>query len=49
MGGNMVWELTSDFHGKGHTVYTDSYFSSIPLYEELEEHGMDSVGTLKGN
>ena len=48
-GGNIVRELASDFHDKGHSVYMDSYFSSIPLYEELQEHGMDDVGTLRGN
>ena len=30
-------------------MYTDSYFSSVRLYEELQEHGMDAVGTLTGN
>lgn len=45
---NIFWTNTAK-SWKGHTVYTDSYFSSVRLYEELQEHGMDAVGTLTGN
>ena len=48
-GENVVRYLTSDFHGKGHTIFMDSFFSSLKLFEELKQKGTDAVGTLRAN
>ena len=34
---------------KGHVVYTDRYYSSVPLAEELDTNGTGFVGTLARN
>ena len=34
---------------KGHVVYTDRYYSSVPLAEELDTNGTGFVGTLVRN
>ena len=46
---NVVRYLTSDFHGKGHTIFMDSFFSSLKLFEELKQKGTGAVGTLHAN
>ena len=37
--GNVVHKLSQDFHGKGHCIYMDNFFTSIPLFDELRTKG----------
>ncbi|KAK7095512.1 hypothetical protein V1264_006908 [Littorina saxatilis] len=45
-GENVVKRLTQDFLGKGHTIYMDSFFSSVALYEYLRQNNTMAVGTV---
>ncbi|GFO43813.1 PiggyBac transposase uribo2 [Plakobranchus ocellatus] len=48
-GANVVRKLSQEFHGKGHCVYMDNFFSSIPLFEELKTKGTLACGILRSN
>ena len=45
----VVLDLTSDIHEKGHVVVMDNYFSSIELFNALEEKGTYATGTIRSN
>lgn len=48
-GENVVRHLVQDFYHKGHTVYMDSFFSSVQLFEDLFENETKACGTLRAN
>ncbi|XP_070207981.1 piggyBac transposable element-derived protein 4-like [Littorina saxatilis] len=45
-GENVVKRLVADMLGLGHTIYMDSFFSSVALYEYLHSHDTMAVGTV---
>ena len=48
-GPNVVKELMEPYLGKGHTVFTDSFFTTVPLFEFLKEHDTLACGTVQKN
>ena len=49
LGDRVVLALTQQFRDKNHVVYFDNYFSSLPLFETLENNGLYGCGTLRTN
>lgn len=45
----VVLQLTEGLQHKAHMVYTDNFFTSIPLLPELRRRGTYGVGTMRGN
>lgn len=45
----VVMDLLQGYLGKGHSVYMDNFYNSLPLARRLLAHGTQVVGTLKGN
>ena len=45
----IVLHLLEPYLGKGHTVYTDRYYSSLPLALELQQCNTSFVGTMMKN
>ena len=45
----VVMHLMRPFFNRGHHVYTDRYYSSIPLAQTLQEVGTSFTGTLVKN
>ena len=45
----LVLHLLEPYLGKGHTVYTDRYYSSLPLAMELQQCNTSFVGTMIKN
>lgn len=39
----------SNYFGKGHTLYMDNYYNSIPLTNYLLENNTNVVGTSRKN
>lgn len=46
---DIVLQLMDGLHGKAHVVFTDNYFTSIPLLLELLAQGTYGVGTVQSN
>jgi hypothetical protein len=46
---NVVKGLLQELEGRGHIVTTDNYFTSVPLFMDLLEHGIMATGTLRAN
>lgn len=47
--GNIVMTLTAPYFGKGHRLYTDNWYSSPLLFEELFKRKLNCCGTVKTN
>ena len=47
--GQFVTALMEDILDKGHIVYTDRFYTSVPLADTLHSHGTGIVGTLVRN
>jgi len=45
----IVDKLMSNYFGKGHTLYMDNYYNSIPLTKYLLDTNTNVVGTLRKN
>ena len=45
----IVLHLLEPYIGKGHTVYTDRYYSSLPLAMELQQCNTSFIGTMMKN
>ena len=45
-GPKVVERLVEDLNGKGHTIYTDSFFTSVNLYDDLYSKGTNATGTI---
>ncbi|XP_070193310.1 piggyBac transposable element-derived protein 4-like isoform X1 [Littorina saxatilis] len=45
-GTNVVKALTEDYRNKGHTIFTDSFFTSSDLVTYMQENGTSYVGTV---
>ena len=41
--------LVQQFSNKNHIVYMDNFFSSLPLFDELQQHGIMACGTYRTN
>lgn len=46
---SVVHTLLKDYLGKGHAVYLDNYYTSIPLAKSLYKRGTEITGTLHLN
>ncbi|KAL8582146.1 hypothetical protein ACOMHN_004065 [Nucella lapillus] len=46
-GPNVVKWFSENFHGKGHTIFIDSFFSSVGLFRELGMMGTTATGTIR--
>lgn len=49
LGHRVVEKLTQTLHNKNHHVYFDSFFTSVPLVQDLLAHGVYSCGTIRQN
>ncbi|PFX34730.1 PiggyBac transposable element-derived protein 1 [Stylophora pistillata] len=49
LGRRAVMGLMQSFLDKGHTHYMDNYYTSVPLFEDLEERGTLACGTARSN
>ena len=49
LGKIVVMQLTAPLYNSGRTIYTDNFFTSIPLIEELLEKKLTYVGTICKN
>ncbi|XP_069611178.1 piggyBac transposable element-derived protein 4-like isoform X2 [Ranitomeya imitator] len=47
--GKIVWELMMPFLYQGYHVYTDFYYTSIPLYQSLHAANTGACGTVREN
>ena len=47
--GSIVKKLLEDYLGKGHTLYTDNYYTSPMLSQWLKENNLASCGTVRPN
>lgn len=47
--GRVVKELLQGLEGKGHIIFTDSYYTSPLLYKDLKEAGIGACGTVIDN
>ena len=47
--GSVVDALMKDYLGKGHILYTDSWYTSPSLGRYLHEHNTGAVGTVRSN
>ena len=46
---NVVIELLKGYFGKGHSIYKDNFYNSIPLAKQLLCQGTQVVRTLRSN
>lgn len=46
LGSRVINQLTSHLRGKGHILYFDNFFNSVPLMEELKRNDIHAVGTV---
>jgi hypothetical protein len=44
---SVVLSLLEDYHDKGHIVFTDNFYSSPNLFNELQQHEIGACGTVK--
>ena len=49
LGATVTHTLLKGYENKGHHVYMDNYFSSIPLFEDLRDKGIGACATVKTN
>jgi len=49
VGQTVVTELVGPYRGSGRNITTDNYFTSVPLAEELLQHNITLVGTMRKN
>ncbi|CAG2252725.1 unnamed protein product [Mytilus edulis] len=49
LGHRVVEKLAEDLHHKNHHLYFDSYFTSIPLLQDLLSNGIYGCGTIRQN
>ncbi|XP_069812926.1 piggyBac transposable element-derived protein 4-like [Dendropsophus ebraccatus] len=47
--GKIVWQLMEPYLQKGYHVYTDNYYTSVPLYKALHEANTGACGTVRKN
>lgn len=47
MSGQVVLELVRDLPGTGYVIYTDNFYTSVPLARELIRRGHRLIGTLR--
>lgn len=49
LGARVVKDLCKGLEGKGHNVYFDNYFTSVPLLSELQRDEIYACGTVNSN
>ena len=49
LGGDVVVRITDHLENMNHRIYFDNFFSSIPLCEYLQAHGILACGTIRSN
>ena len=47
LGGQVVWQLAESLKGKGHKLFFDDYFSSVPLMELLQVKHIVACATIR--
>lgn len=47
LGGRVVMNLASSIVGKGHVLFFDNYFTSLPLMENLKANNIYACGTVR--
>lgn len=49
LGRRAVMTLMESFLDKGYVLYMDNYYTSVPLFEDLERRGTLACGTVRSN
>ena len=49
LGRRAVMSLMESFLDKGYVLYMDNYYTSVPLFEDLERQGTLACGTVHSN
>jgi len=49
LGRKSVMGLMEAFFDKGYKLYMDNYYTSVPLFEDLEKRGTLACGTVRSN
>lgn len=49
LGRRAVMSLMESFLDKGYVLYMDNYYTSVPLFEDLERQGTLACGTVRSN
>ena len=49
LGYNVVMKLSAAYHGKGHFIFYDNFFSSVELLKDLLEKATYTCGTMRCN
>jgi len=49
LGKRTVLDLTSGLENKGHTIYMDSFYTSVDLFREMESKMFGCSGTIRKN
>uniref|UniRef100_A0A8C5Q2Y3 PiggyBac transposable element-derived protein domain-containing protein n=1 Tax=Leptobrachium leishanense TaxID=445787 RepID=A0A8C5Q2Y3_9ANUR len=45
----IVWDLAYPLFGKGYCIYTDNFYTGVPLYKFLYSNGTGACGTIRSN
>ena len=45
----VVMDLAGPYFGSHLSIYMDNFYSGVPLFEELKDHGLDACGTIRSN
>ena len=45
----IVWDLVSTLFGKGYHLYVENYYTSVPLFSHLFDHGIGACDTVRSN
>ena len=45
----VVLKLTEPYFNKGYKLFVDNWYTSVPLFLELEKKGIKVCGTVRGN
>ena len=46
---SVVLELAKGLENRGHNLYCDNYYTSIPLFSSLQRLGFSACGTVRSN
>ncbi len=49
LGARVLKDLTFPLRGQHHHIYCDNFFTSVKLFEELEEAGLYACGTARSD
>ena len=46
---HVVLKLTEPYANKGYRLFVDNWYTSVPVFLELERRGILACGTVRGN